>query len=497
VHVEKILHYCTEVDCSKIISIVSDNAANMVKGRQLAIQKPELSHVFEIRCYMHAFGLVMGGAVSHAWAKQIIAKTQQIVNYFQASHQPSDKLKEFSADLNIKTTIKSSNSTRLTSVYICLHSVHTLHAAFMSIVAKCPETVSRREVLDLLKDKQFWMNLEKMVAFLKPFSDCVVNIQSSVANMADVTRYWIYLSNAIENNESETPQEYHEHVISMFRLRSLEMSSAIGRLALCLDPRYRTVAYHNAGALNTLLLCAANIFKKRKRGIGKGQTLMKQLLNYLNNTDPFPSYSFGGYNFDVITWWKSLDPEQTGELQWLVEYLYCIVPHAAAPERTFSLMGWVQSKQRNRLGTEKLTMITALQLDSHAKKEKHAKKIQSVEIDDVAEITSSNSDDDTTDDIEDAYMDDEVLVNSISNAFDANDIEPVQPMISEDIAENVSDFNTHKVHRYAGIDYSKIITLQHTTVAFTKRKRVELDDEDDFNVGDLVKEFVPNNNNRS
>ena len=70
-------------------------------------------------------------------------------------------------------------------------------------------------------------------------------------------------------------------------------------------------------------------------------------------------------------------------------------------------------------------------------------------------------------------------------------------LILEHTLQNVSDFNTHKVHRYAGIDYSKIITLQHTTVAFTKRKRVELNDEDDFNVGDLVKEFVPNNNNRS
>jgi len=46
------------------------------------------------RCYMHAFGLVLGSVMAHPFARQRIAQAQRVVSYFHASHLPLALLRE-------------------------------------------------------------------------------------------------------------------------------------------------------------------------------------------------------------------------------------------------------------------------------------------------------------------------------------------------------------------------------------------------------------------
>jgi hypothetical protein len=69
-------------------------------------------------------------------------------------------------------------------------------------------------------------------------------------------------------------------------------------------------------------------------------------------------------NTDARLWWLTRGKQSAGseKLAELAELLMDIVPHAAAPERIFSTMGWQQDKTRNRLSATTTTMLTTIKV---------------------------------------------------------------------------------------------------------------------------------------
>lgn len=107
----------------KVATILSDNAANMRAARDLAIKDPELRHIIPLRCFMHGFSLCIGSILGHPDAVKIVSQAQRIVTYFNASHIPHSQLKATAKAQGINTGLKTSNSTRFTSVINCCESV--------------------------------------------------------------------------------------------------------------------------------------------------------------------------------------------------------------------------------------------------------------------------------------------------------------------------------------------------------------------------------------
>ncbi len=68
----------------------------------------------------------------------------------------------------------------------------------------------------------------------------------------------------------------------------------------------------------------------------------------------------GGNGFKLKAWWLSVRSSANEVLVDLAVLLIDVVPHAAAPERTFSTMGWFQTDTRNRLGAHTTGMLTAI-----------------------------------------------------------------------------------------------------------------------------------------
>lgn len=123
-----------KVGASKIAACVTDNASNMVAARNRAEQHPQLSHVVFLRCFMHAFSLVIGSILGHAHAKDIVSKASRIVTFFRASHRPGEALQSVAKQLGIKSCLQRANATRFTSVFSCLSSVHNLEQPLRSVV---------------------------------------------------------------------------------------------------------------------------------------------------------------------------------------------------------------------------------------------------------------------------------------------------------------------------------------------------------------------------
>lgn len=90
------------------------------------------------------------------------------------------------------------------------------------------------------------------------------------------------------------------------------------------------------------------------------EQLCQQLMRYRAGINPF-NQARGGAAFNVRDWWLAVGASRAcNELVHLALVLHDIVPHAAAPERTFSLMGWYESGNRHGLGIQTNAMMAAI-----------------------------------------------------------------------------------------------------------------------------------------
>jgi predicted dithiol-disulfide oxidoreductase (DUF899 family) len=140
---------------------------------------------------MHAFSLVVGSLLGHAWARAIIKLAQKIVTFFRASHKPLRELVTAARLLGITTGLVTSNKTRFNSVYNCMKSLLVNRAAFHSMKNK--ETI-KPHIRAILNDKEFWQQLEALTQLLEPFSAVIISVQGDATTMGDVYLYWLYLA---------------------------------------------------------------------------------------------------------------------------------------------------------------------------------------------------------------------------------------------------------------------------------------------------------------
>lgn len=218
-----------------VAALVTDNASNMRKARQLLVAMAGYTHIIELRCvlhpcrlffvsiktnvgqwlnkicctrrcYMHAFALVIGSLLGHAWPRQVVSQCQQLVTYFRASHQPLALLREAAKALGIKGGgLQTANKTRFTSVEACITSVQRNEAALRAVVQNHPDAISKAEVKAIVQSQSFWHGVGFLCRLLVPFSQVVGAVQARGATLADLTRYWCFLARTLAGMELDFP----------------------------------------------------------------------------------------------------------------------------------------------------------------------------------------------------------------------------------------------------------------------------------------------------
>ncbi len=99
-----------------------------------------------------------------------------------------------------------------------------------------------KDPVKIINNRAFWVQLEVLLAILKPFTLVVKAIQSRTALLADVFRYFIYLGFTLSSMLASLPRSFAEHCCAAFNKRYAEIVSPICHLALFLHPKYREAA---------------------------------------------------------------------------------------------------------------------------------------------------------------------------------------------------------------------------------------------------------------
>ncbi len=82
--VEKIEEIINKVGSSRFSAIVSDNAANVKKAREIIHNK--YPNIENIRCISHCINLIACDIVSHSFADRLLRKINVLTTFFNNSH---------------------------------------------------------------------------------------------------------------------------------------------------------------------------------------------------------------------------------------------------------------------------------------------------------------------------------------------------------------------------------------------------------------------------
>lgn len=316
---------------------------------------------------MHAFSLVIGSILSHNIAVAAVKKAQRIVTYFRASHMALSTLQEDAKKRGITTGLVSSNTTRFTSVCMCIDSVLRLRRVLEGIAEMQPPVIQKQEVVDTILDKSgdFWGQLQLLGVLLRPFSLVVTAIQSKTALLADVYRYFLYLAAEIKEliKNKKLTGEYAKHVCAAYNMRYKDIVEPICVLALVLHPRFRAAASYQHHGIKYLCNAAGRLLQQLGKGSSKAiSELSASLIAYIECTGAFAADEAPvNDSTDPQTWWKQI-PDEHVWLKFVALKVLEIVPHAADVERLFSMMGWFNSDRRARMSNEVLEQLSKVKM---------------------------------------------------------------------------------------------------------------------------------------
>ena len=177
----------------KVVAVVSDNAAKIVKA--IGPDGCKLTH---IPCFAHSLSLVVKAAIADATEIAVtLINYRNIVTFVHSSHNATATLNRLRGDSSLKK-LQQDVPTRLNSTLIMIRSILKMKDDVEDML----KTVDRR---DLSLNDYEWDTLAGMVTILTPFEEVTTELSSqfypSLSKLLPVVKLLILRLNSFVANE--------------------------------------------------------------------------------------------------------------------------------------------------------------------------------------------------------------------------------------------------------------------------------------------------------
>lgn len=326
------------------------------------------------RCMMHAFNTCMGSLMGHAWAKKIVKRCSKLVTSIRASHMPLQALTDIAKRMGITRLLITSNKTRFTSVHASMESVVRLQPALIELATTQPKILTDK-ALALIKDDMFFIKLKRLCFLLEPFTLVIYAVQGDNTTIADVMRYWMLLAKHIKALPRDiVDADFKSHCFTAYNLRHDEMVTPLCKLALLLHPLYRSAVINGNMDWQQMRATAGRLWQNRQMDKAQCiQLLQVDMEQYRLGDAPYSHLPVDGQLSSLRLWWRGIQSDHPkAQLPALASLLLDIKPHAADPEKTFSLMGWYNSSRRSRMLNRTTTNMSIVKMHHAAPVDRYA-----------------------------------------------------------------------------------------------------------------------------
>lgn len=313
-------------DC-RVTSLVTDSAANMSRMRK-EIEADNGEFFITYGCAAHSLNLLAKDVEVPGVKDHVV----HIIKYFRNHHLPASWYK-----LAGGKKLVLPQDVRWNTLADSLESFLRNWPILVQVCEEHRENIDK-DVAKQVTNLSLKRNVEDYLQLLKPIAVALDKVQSNTCVISEAVEAWLSLYSTLKEHASRS-------VLEKVEKRMRQALTPNHFLAHILDPRYFGEKQSNT-QINTAMSNLAEVHP----------SCAPSVVNLRAKANPFPSYMFSHdvlRNVRPLSWWNSLSHSLPQNVLNLAECLLTSVASSAGVERVFSTFGLVQSKIRNRLGTEK------------------------------------------------------------------------------------------------------------------------------------------------
>ncbi|KAF2882968.1 hypothetical protein ILUMI_23196 [Ignelater luminosus] len=233
----------TEIGADKFQAIVTDNAAAMVKARNILHEKYENISVYG--CVAHTLNLLIGNISKMKTMSSIEGDAKAIVKEINKSHILSATFKKIQVKKNetkISISLKLPVKTRWGSIIHGLKSLlDTKYALKALAVCESVEDILSKSISKLILDEEvFWVTVSKLYYLVNPTVEYITKLESDKPVLSQVPQCFYSLQNHFESAMLTNPfSKQEESELKEFFVKTKQMTiHPIHLAANILDPRF-------------------------------------------------------------------------------------------------------------------------------------------------------------------------------------------------------------------------------------------------------------------
>ena len=314
----------------KVGTLVTDNAANMVKMRRQVASDSHTNetNIISYGCSAHYLNLLAKDVEIPSVKEHII----QIVKYFRNSHLPAAWYKSTGGrKLVLPQEVRWNTLADSLQCYL---------DNWAMILKACEE---HRDNIDgmiakKVRDINVKRNAEDYLRRMKPIAVALDKVQSESCKLSEAVEVWKALEREMESLQPL-------YVTQKVQQRSKQALTTAHYFANIIDPRYMGRNLSNCEIDAGLELCSLEY-----------PSCLATVINIRVKSIPFKPFMFKEellQTISPITWWESQKSHLDRNMMTLCCQILGGVASSAGVERIFSTFGFIHSKVRNRLGTAK------------------------------------------------------------------------------------------------------------------------------------------------
>lgn len=358
-----------EVGHEKIISVISDNAKNMVKSWEIVNEHyPELEISFH-GCGAHILNLLCKDIVKLPNFKDIQTHTKGIIKEFKYSHFLKGLLKEFQ--------IAETESNHSHGTYVCLklpvatrwgsetESLKSLlknkqYLKQVAISSRATNVLSKQSIEKILNDT-FWDQIEMALSLLEPITKWITILEGDYSNLSHVCIAFHSIKMHINETllHSFLTKGEENLIIKKLDKRKSMALKKIHFAAHLLDGKNKGKCLDSSESIDAIEFISS-LSARMSLYI---PDILSELAMY-RTCEGFWSKKFiwdslqkqsDGSQIGLLTWWKGICC--SSKLSQIAIAILSCPPTSASTERSFSTYGLIHTAKRNRLTNERAAKL--------------------------------------------------------------------------------------------------------------------------------------------
>lgn len=339
--IEKVV---VDVGVNRISAIVSDNASNVRKAREIVHDKfPSIENV---RCIAHCINLIACDIVKDNFGDRLLRRVNILATFFKNSHQANAKLVQLINEKGIVGGgLKLYCKTRWTTASESVNSVINLQQILEEVAAG--NQLTNDNVVRIIQSRNFFSDLRILSFVLEPLRKAVLALEARSATLADCFLSLARLAAGLKKLPKSFNPGFRNHCVKVINERCNEFDDDKYITCFFLDPRLRSTAIKDV-AFRRIIRCVCSIGQRLGFDRYEIDVLLNQLDQYKEGKEPF-DLDLSLAKKSLLIWWKyavTSDPD-SGLLSKVARHLFSICPNSATCERGFSTLGWLFERRLN------------------------------------------------------------------------------------------------------------------------------------------------------